>query len=88
MADTGRDPGTTPDPDEERVRSRARKPLAEEDPVDDPEKSARALLEDSDARQEQPATRDLDDPRVIRRTSEETTPPVDEEETPPVGEEE
>ena len=64
--------------DEERVQSRARE-LEEEnpDPVDDPESQARAMLEYSDALQEDPATKDLKDGRVERRTSEDATPPPD-----------
>ena len=66
------------DPDEERVRSRAAA-LEKENavPVDDEEAQARAMLEYSDALQEDPAVRDLDDGRVERRTSEEATPPPD-----------
>jgi hypothetical protein len=67
-----------PDPDPERVRSRS-KALAEDNPVpvDDPEGQARAMLEYSDALQTDPASRDLDDGRVERRTSEDATPPPD-----------
>lgn len=66
------------DPDDDRVKSRARA-LEEENPVDvdDAERQARAMLEYSDALQEDPATRDLDDGRVERRTSEDATPPPD-----------
>jgi len=66
------------EPDEERVRSRARE-LEEENevPVDDPEGQARAMLEYSDALQDDPAARDLDDGRVERRTSRDATPPPD-----------
>ena len=66
------------DPDDDRVKSRARA-LEEENPVDvdDTEGQARAMLEYSDALQEDPATRDLDDGRVERRTSEDATPPPD-----------
>jgi hypothetical protein len=65
-------------PDEARVRSRA-DTLKEDNPttVDDPERQARAMLGYSDALQEDPATRDLDDGRVERRTSEDATPPPD-----------
>lgn len=65
-------------PDEERVESRA-KALKEENaaPVDDPEAQARAMLEYSDALQKDPATKDLKDGRVERRTSEDATPPPD-----------
>jgi hypothetical protein len=66
------------DPDEERVRSRAAALEKENSvPVDDEEAQARAMLEYSDALQEDPATRDLKDERVERRTSEEATPPPD-----------
>jgi hypothetical protein len=66
------------DPDEERVRSRAAALEKENSvPVDDEEAQARAMLEYSDALQEDPATRDLKDGRVERRTSEEATPPPD-----------
>jgi hypothetical protein len=66
-----------PDPGEERVARRAAVPLPEESDVDDAEAAARALLADSDARTIDPATRDLTDGRVERRTSEDATPPVD-----------
>jgi hypothetical protein len=64
--------------DEQRVQSRARE-LEEENPaqVDDPHRQARAMLEYSDALQEDPATKDLEDGRVERRTSEDATPPPD-----------
>jgi hypothetical protein len=64
--------------DEQRVQSRARQ-LEEENPapVDDPEAQARAMLEYSDDLQEDPATKDLKDGRVERRTSEDATPPPD-----------
>jgi hypothetical protein len=66
------------DPDEERVRSRARS-LEEENEasVDDPETQARAMLEYSDQLQDDPASRDLEDGRVERRTSKDATPPPD-----------
>ncbi|MGZ4212201.1 MAG: hypothetical protein ACXVQV_03105 [Actinomycetota bacterium] len=66
------------EPDDERVRSRARS-LAQENPADveDPEAQARAMLSYSDALQSDPATRDLEDGRVERRTSEDATPPPD-----------
>jgi hypothetical protein len=66
------------EPDEQRVKSRARE--LEEDnpaPVDDIEAQARAMLEYSDDLQEDPATKDLKDGRVERRTSEDATPPPD-----------
>jgi len=67
-----------PEPDKDRVRSRS-KSLEEDNPVpvDDPEAQARAMLEYSDALRKDPASRDLDDGRVERRTSEDTTPPPD-----------
>ena len=66
------------EPDDERVKSRARA-LEEEnpEPVADTEGQARAMLEYSDALQEDPASKDLDDGRVERRTSEDATPPPD-----------
>ena len=66
------------EPDEERVKSRARA-LEEENPApaDDVEQQARAMLEYSDALQEDPATKDPEDGRVERRTSEDATPPPD-----------
>lgn len=66
------------EPDEERVKSRARELERENtSPVDDAEGQARAMLEYSDALQEDPATKDRDDGRVERRTSEDATPPPD-----------
>ena len=64
--------------EEQRVQSRARE-LEKENPasVDDPEKQARAMLEYSDELQDDPATKDLRDGRVERRTSEDATPPPD-----------
>ena len=64
--------------DEQRVQSRARE-LEKENatPVDDPEAQASAMLEYSDALQQDPATKDLEDGRVERRTSEDATPPPD-----------
>ena len=66
------------DPDDERVRSRAAALKQENaEPVDDAEAQARAMLSYSDALQDDPAVRDLEDGRVERRTSEEATPPPD-----------
>lgn len=66
------------DPERRRVKSRARvDAVAEEAAADDPEAQARALLVESDERVADPAARDLDDPRVDRRTSDEATPPAD-----------
>jgi len=66
------------EPDPDRVESRARA-LEQENPVpvDDPEAQARAMLEYSDALQKDPATSDLKDGRVERRTSEDATRPPD-----------
>jgi hypothetical protein len=64
--------------DEQRVQSRARELEQENaDPVDDAQAQARAMLEYSDALQKDPATKDLEDGRVERRTSEDATPPPD-----------
>ena len=75
MGDDAKDQEKT---DEQRVQNRARE-LEKENPapVDDPETQARAMLEYSDALQEDPATKDLEDGRVERRTSEDATPPPD-----------
>ncbi len=67
-----------PRPGKRRVKSRAA--VGEKDnpsvpPPDDAAVQAEALLEESDARVEDPAARSLDDPRVDRRTSDEATPP-------------
>lgn len=63
--------------DEQRVQSRARE-LEQENsaPVDDAQAQARAMLEYSDSLQN-PTTKDLEDGRVERRTSEDATPPPD-----------
>jgi hypothetical protein len=69
---------TMPEPGKRRVKSRARvDAAAEEADADDAEAQARALLEESDARVQDPAARDLNDARVDRRTSDEATPPVE-----------
>ena len=68
-----------PDPGKRRVRQRAAT-LAEEEGAQgaDTEAAARALLEESDARTDaDPAPRRVDDERVDRRKSEDTTPPPD-----------
>lgn len=62
------------DPQERRIRSRART-LSEETPDVDADAEARGLIEDSDERQEDPATLSLEPDHVERRTSEDTTPP-------------
>ena len=57
-------------PSPEQVDSRAGSLAAEPgNPAQDPEAQARALLEESEARVEDPAARDPDDPGVIRRQS-------------------
>ena len=63
--------------DEQRVQSRAHE-LEQENsaPVDDSQAQARAMLEYSDSLQN-PTTKDLEDGRVERRTSEDATPPPD-----------
>ena len=69
-----------PDPGDRRVSSRAKSTQADaEADADDPEAQARALLSESDARTEDPATRNVKDERVDRRTSDEATPPVESE---------
>jgi membrane-associated phospholipid phosphatase len=59
-----------PDPSQEQVDSRAGSLAAEPgNPVQDPDAQARALLEESEKRVEDPAARDPDDQGVIRRQS-------------------
>jgi membrane-associated phospholipid phosphatase len=61
-----------PQPTDEQVESRAGSLAAEPgNPGDDTGAQARALLEESEERVEDPAARDPDDPGVIRRTSDE-----------------
>lgn len=61
-----------PEPTDEQVESRADELAVEPgNPTDDPEAQARALLEESEERIEDPAARDPDDDSVIRRTSDE-----------------
>jgi hypothetical protein len=64
--------GDGPEPTEEQVQSRADS-LADEpgNAPADPEAQARALLEESEERVEDPAVRDPDDDSVIRRASDE-----------------
>jgi hypothetical protein len=64
-----------PEPTEEQVQSRADS-LADEpgNPTDDAEAQARTLLQESEERIEDPATRDPADESVIRRTSHEGVP--------------
>lgn len=51
---------------------------ADEHAPDDPERTARRLLEESDARTDaDPAPRSIDDDRVDRRTSDMATAPAD-----------
>jgi len=68
----------TPEEQERRIKQRA-PGLEREDP--DPQASgevqAETLLEESDARTDDPAVRNLKDGRVERRTSDEATPPVE-----------
>ena len=59
-----------PDPTPEQVDRRAGSLAAEPgNPVQDPDAQARALLEESEERVEDPAARDPDDQGVIRRQS-------------------
>ena len=59
-------------PSPEQVDSRAGSLAAEPgNPVQDPKAQAEALLEESEARVEDPAARDPDDQGVIRRRSDE-----------------
>ncbi len=61
-----------PDPSPEQVDSRAGSLAAEPgNPAEDSGTQARALLEESEARVEDPAARDPDDEAVIRRRSDE-----------------
>ena len=65
-----------PEPTDEQVRQRAETLAAEPGaPTDDPEAQARALLEESEERVEDPAARDPDHPGVIRRGSGEGVTP-------------
>ena len=61
-----------PEPSPEQVDSRAGSLAAEPgNPSQDPDAQAKALLEESEARVEDPAARDPDDQEVIRRRSDE-----------------
>ena len=63
-------PDRPPGPSNEQVRRRAETLAAEPgNPADDPEAQARALLEESEERVEDPAARESDHPGVIRRGS-------------------
>jgi undecaprenyl-diphosphatase len=63
-------PGPLREPSQEQVDSRAGSLAAEPgNAVQDPDAQARALLEESEERVEDPAARDPDDQRVIRRQS-------------------
>jgi len=67
-----------PEPDPERVRSRSASLRREQRKIDDVDHEAEAeeLLRESEARTDaDPATQDLKDDRVERRTSDEATPP-------------
>jgi hypothetical protein len=60
------------EPTKEQIESRAASLSSEPGtPSDDPEAQARALLEESEERVEDPAARDPDHPGVIRRGSDE-----------------
>jgi undecaprenyl-diphosphatase len=66
----GAQPMPEPEPSREQVDSRAGSLAAEPgNPAQDPEAQARALLEESEERVEDPAARDPDDQDVIRRQS-------------------
>ena len=66
----GAQPMPEPEPSREQVDSRAGSLAAEPgNPAQDPEAQARALLEESEERVEDPAARDPDDQGVIRRQS-------------------
>jgi membrane-associated phospholipid phosphatase len=68
----GGPPMPEPEPSAEQVDSRAGSLAAEPgNPAQDPESQARALLEESEERVEDPAARDPDDQGVIRRQSDE-----------------
>ena len=61
-----------PEPTREQVESRTVSLSSEPStPSDDPEAQAKALLEESEERVEDPAARDPDHPGVIRRGSDE-----------------
>ena len=67
------------EPDPERVESRSKTIRRENPEAEDPEETAEELLKESDARTgSDPATKDLDEDRVERRRSDETTPPPSE----------
>jgi membrane-associated phospholipid phosphatase len=69
-APRGAHPMPEPEPSPEQVDSRAGSLAAEPgNPVQDPEAQAKALLEESEERVEDPAARDPDDQGVIRRQS-------------------
>lgn len=68
-------PDVDPEPTDEQVESRAGSLAAEPgNGAGDTGVQARALLEESEERVEDPATRDPGDPGVIRRTSDEGVP--------------
>lgn len=65
------------EPDRDRVESRAKTIKREHPEADDPEATAEEGLKDSDARtSDDPATKDLEEDRVERRKSQDTTPPA------------
>ncbi|MGH2793133.1 MAG: hypothetical protein ACRDKG_02410 [Actinomycetota bacterium] len=64
------------DPDRDRVKSRAKTMKREHPEAEDPEAAAEESLRESEARtDDDPATKDLEEDRVERRKSEDTTPP-------------
>lgn len=67
-----------PDPGRTRSKTRAQSLRRDQVPPKDPDVAARALLAESDARKDHdPATGAERDPGVVRRTSDEATPPPD-----------
>lgn len=66
------------EPEQERVASRKKEVRRGYPEAEDPEAAAKQALKESDARTNtDPAPRDLDDDRVERRKSEDTTTPAD-----------
>ena len=66
-----------PEPDRERVDSRSKTLRREHPEAEDPEAAAEESLKESEARTEaDPATKSLEEDRVERRKSEDTTPPA------------
>jgi hypothetical protein len=74
--------GSRKNVEEQKRRVKQRAPgleLEDPDPQAGGEPEAAALLAESDERTDDPAVRNLKDPRVERRTSDEATPPVEQE---------